>query len=313
MTRKILVTGGAGFIGSHIVDKYVSLGHEVVIVDDLTTGKKENINSKARFYRVDLRNKRKIASVLNREKPEIINHQAAQKSVSHSVSDPTHDAEINIIGFLNLMEAAKQNGIKKIIFSSTGGAIYGDAKEIPTPETYPPEPVSPYAITKFTTEQYLRFYYQTAGITPVVLRYANVYGPRQDPYGEAGVVAIFSKLISQDKPLTVFGDGKQTRDYVFVEDVAAASVKALQHWPKNFDDVIINIGTGIETPLNGIVTMLENVSGKKADVKHEPARGGDLLRSAISITKAKKVLNWEPETKLSEGIEKTYRYFDNPC
>ena len=304
-----MVTGGAGFIGSHIVDKYVALGHEVVVVDDLTTGKKENINPNAMFYRVDLRNKNKIAAAVNREKPDVINHQAAQKSVSHSVSDPTHDAEINIIGFLNLMEAAKQFGIKKVIFSSTGGAIYGDAKDIPTPETYPPQPVSPYAITKFTTEQYLRFYFQTAGIIPVILRYSNVYGPRQDPFGEAGVVAIFSKLMSEGKPMTVFGDGKQTRDYVFVKDVAQASVKALQYQPKNFDDAIINIGTGVETPLNSIVTLLEDVSGKKADVKHEPARDGDLLRSAIGITKAKKMLDWAPETKLSDGIEKTYGYF----
>jgi len=310
MTRKILVTGGAGFIGSHIVDKYLSLGHEVAIVDDLTTGKKENINSRAKFYKVDLRDKRSIAKVMHRERPEIINHQAAQKSVSNSVEDPTHDAGINVIGFLNLMEEAKPAGVKKVIFASTGGAIYGDAKEVPTPETYPPQPVSPYAITKFTTEQYLRFYNQTAGITPVVLRYSNVYGPRQDPFGEAGVVAIFSKLIAQNKSLSVFGDGKQTRDYVFVEDVAQASVKALKYQPKDFDSAIINIGTGIETPLNDIVTLLEKASGKKAEVKHEPARAGDLLRSAIAITKADKLLGWTPAVALKTGIEKTYKFFE---
>ncbi len=306
---KILVTGGAGFIGSHIVDKYISLNHEVVIVDDLTTGKKENINSDAKFYRIDLRNEKKIAAILKRERPEIINHQAAQKSVAHSVTDPIHDAGINIVGFLNLMEAAKQTGVKKVIFSSTGGAIYGDAKEIPTPETYPPQPISPYAITKFATEQYLRFYQQTAGITPVILRYANVYGPRQDPFGEAGVVAIFSMLLSEGKPLTVFGDGKQTRDYVYVEDVAEANVKALKYNPEKYDDAIINIGTGVETTLNDIIALLEDASAKKAEVKNEPPRAGDLLRSAIAPEKSHKVLGWKPQVEISEGIKNTYQSF----
>lgn len=306
---KILVTGGAGFIGSHIVDKYIALNHEVVIIDDLTTGKKENINSGAKFYRVDLRNEKKVKAILNRERPEIINHQAAQKSVAHSVTDPIHDAGINIVGFLNLMEAAKQTGVKKIIFSSTGGAIYGDAKEIPTPETYPPQPISPYAITKFTTEQYLRFYKETAGITPVILRYANVYGPRQDPFGEAGVVAIFSMLLSQGKSLTVFGDGKQTRDYVYVEDVAEANVKALKYNPEKYDDAIINIGTGVETTLNNIIALLEDASAKKAEVKNEPPRAGDLLRSAIATDKSRKVLDWKPQIEISQGIKKTYDSF----
>lgn len=306
---KILVTGGAGFIGSHIVDGYIGNGHQVVIVDDLSTGKKENINRKARFYRVDLRNKSKIAGVVAREKPDIINHQAAQKSVTDSVKDPAHDAEINILGFLNLMEAAKENTVKKVIFASTGGAIYGNTKNIPTTESELPQPASPYAITKYCSENYLRFYLETSGIVPVVLRYSNVFGPRQDPFGEAGVVAIFSKLIAEGKPLTVFGDGKQTRDYVFVEDVANANLKAVDYAPKDFSGCMCNIGTGVETDLLSIIKLLENASGKKAEVSFKPARLGDLLRSAIDPTKARRLIGWQAQNSLGDAITKTYNYF----
>ncbi len=306
---KILVTGGAGFIGSHIVDGYVNNGHQVVIVDDLSTGKKENINRKARFYRVDLRNKGKIARVIAREKPDIINHQAAQKSVTDSVKDPAHDAEINILGFLNLIEAAKENTVKKVIFASTGGAIYGNTKNIPTTEEELPQPASPYAITKYACENYLRFYLETAGVVPVVLRYSNVFGPRQDPFGEAGVVAIFSKLIAEGKPLTVFGDGKQTRDYVFVEDVASANLMAIDYAPKDFSECMCNIGTGVETDLLSIIKLLENASGKKAEISFKPVRLGDLLRSAIDPTKAHKILGWQAQISLSDAIAKTYKYF----
>lgn len=306
---KILVTGGAGFIGSHIVDGYVNNGHQVVIVDDLSTGKKENINRKARFYRVDLRNKGKIARVIAREKPDIINHQAAQKSVTDSVKDPAHDAEINILGFLNLIEAAKENTVKKVIFASTGGAIYGNTKNIPTTEEELPQPASPYAITKYACENYLRFYLETAGVVPVVLRYSNVFGPRQDPFGEAGVVAIFSKLIAEGKPLTVFGDGKQTRDYVFVEDVASANLMAIDYAPKDFSECMCNIGTGVETDLLSIIKLLENASGKKAEISFKPVRLGDLLRSAIDPTKARRLICWQAQNSLSDAIAKTYNYF----
>lgn len=307
---KILVTGGAGFIGSHIAHKYIDSGHSVIIVDDLSTGKKEFINPKAKFYKVDLRNKQDITKVIAREKPAIISHQAAQKSVNDSVKNPAKDAEINILGFLNLMEAAKENGVKKVVFSSTGGAIYGDTENIPTPEDELPKPASPYAIAKLTTEHYLRFYLETAGITPVILRYSNVYGPRQDPYGEAGVVAIFSKLIAQDKPVTVFGDGKQTRDYVFVDDVAEANLKALDYQPSNFEESVLNIGTGIETPLNSIINLLKAASGKEVVVKNDPPRPGDLPRSAIKNDKASQLLNWSPQIELVEGIKRTYKYFE---
>jgi len=306
---KILVTGGAGFIGSHIVDKYIEEGHDVVVVDDLSTGKKEFVNPKAKFYEIDLRHKDEISKIISNEKPEIINHQAAQKSVNDSVKNPGKDAEINIIGFLNLMEAAKENDIKKVIFASTGGAIYGAADVIPTPEDEKLRPISPYAITKLTSENYLRFYQIVADITPVILRYANVYGPRQDPYGEAGVVAIFSKLIAQDKPVTVFGDGKQTRDYIFVADIAEANLKALEYQPKDFDSVVMNIGTGIETPLNSIIDLFRDASGKEVKIKNDPPRAGDLLRSAIKNDKASQLLNWHPQVELKAGIAKTYKYF----
>lgn len=306
---KIIVTGGAGFIGSHIVDMYVGAGHSVAVVDDLSYGKKENVNRSARFYKVDLRNEKAVNKVIAREKPEVISHQAAQKSVNDSVKNPRKDAQINILGFLNLMETAKEHGVKKVIFSSTGGAIYGDTKNIPTPETELPKPESPYGITKFCSENYLRFYMSTTGIKTVVLRYANVFGPRQDPHGEAGVIAIFSQLLSQDKPLTVFGNGKQTRDYAYVEDVARASLKALTYSPKDFDSAVLNIGTGKETSLLNIIKLLEKAADKTAKIDFAKARTGDLMRSAINPQKAKKLLDWQADISLEEGIANTYKNF----
>lgn len=308
---KILITGGAGFIGSHIADAYIAAGHEIVVVDDLSTGKKEFVNHLAKFYRADLRRGHDIAQIIRKERPEIINHQAAQKSVARSVSDPLHDAQINVIGFLHLMKAAKNASVKKVIFASTGGAIYGATNNIPTPETETPHPISPYAITKYTTENYLNFYFTICGITPVILRYSNVYGPRQDPMGEAGVVAIFSKKIAQDQPILVFGDGKQTRDYVYVGDVAQANLQALNYTPRNFGEVILNIGTGIETPLNHIIHYLSQVSGKQSGIQYQPARQGDLLRSAIANDKAKQYLHWQPQVPLQQGITETYKYFSD--
>ena len=302
---KILLTGGAGFIGSHIADAYVEAGHKVVVVDDLSVGKKENINKKVKFYKADLRNKRQIKKIFAQEKPEIVNYQAAQKSVNYSVKDPLYDADINIIGFLNLMEAAKESGVKKCIFASTGGAIYGDTKKFPTPEDELPLPASPYGITKFCSENYLRFYFASANIKPVVLRYANVYGPRQDPLGEAGVIAIFSRLILAHKPVTVFGSGKQTRDYVFVADIASASLLALNYEAKNFEEAVFNIGTGEETNLLQIIGYIEEACGKKAQITYAPARQGDIERSAVDAQKAQKMLDWHPQVSLAEGIKKT--------
>ena len=308
--KKILVTGGAGFIASHIVDAYVEAGHNVAVVDDLSTGKKEFVNAKARFYEVDLRDRKELDAILKKEKPAIINHHAAQKSVPHSVQDPVKDAEINVIGLLNLLEAGRSSGVKRVIFASTGGAIYGDAETLPTPEEYDALPASPYGITKLVSEHYLRFYHELYGTETVILRYSNVYGPRQDPYGEAGVIAIFAKKILAGKTPTIFGDGKNKRDYVYVGDVVRANVKAL-----SAREGVFNIGTARETDVNGIFDHLiktartMGIEKLPARAKHEAARPGEQRRSCIDITHTRKVLDWQPEVALETGMKKTIEWF----
>ena len=303
---KILVTGGAGFIASHIVDSYVSAGIKVVIVDNLSTGKMEFINKKARFYKADITDRQQIARILKREKPDIINHHAAQISVRQSVEDPLFDAQVNLIGLLNLLEEGRHFKLKKVIFASSGGVVYGDAKIIPTPETYHPKmPLSPYGVSKLASEHYLNFYCQTYGIAYIALRYSNVYGPRQNPHGEAGVVAIFSrKLLNGQAPL-INGDGKQTRDYVFVSDVVEANIKALE---SKFIGAV-NIGTGKETDVIQIFSGIENVVKSGLSGKHGPAKSGEQKRSCLSIQYAQKVLNWRPQVNLSDGLKKTVAYF----
>jgi UDP-glucose 4-epimerase len=306
----ILITGGAGFIGSHIVDAYIDAGHNVIIVDDLSTGKKEHLNPKAKFYKVDLRDAKKLGAIIAKEKPTIVNHHAAQKSVTHSVADPVLDASVNIIGLINLLEAGRHYGLKKVIFASTGGAIYGDAKTIPTPEGYDAKPVSPYGITKLASEHYLRFYHDTYGLETVVLRYGNVYGPRQDPYGEAGVIAIFAKKILAGEPPTIFGDGKNKRDYVYVGDLVRANRQAL-----TAKTGVFNIGTGRETDVNGIFDSLIKTA-RDMRVKTLPrraqygaARAGEQRRSCLDITHASKVLGWQPKVSLADGVKETLEYF----
>lgn len=226
---KIFVTGGAGFIGSHVVDKFLEAGHWVAVVDDFSTGRRENLNPRAKFYEVSITDRQKLAEVFEKEKPEIVCHQAAQVSVRNSVADPVFDAQNNIIGTINLLQSACQHGIKKFIFASTGGAIYGDTDKVPTPEEHPERPVCPYGISKLAAEKYIQFYGQQFKLPCVILRYANVYGPRQDPHGEAGVVAIFAGNLFHDRECVINGDGKQTRDFVYVGDVAAANLKALEY------------------------------------------------------------------------------------
>lgn len=302
---RILVTGGAGFIGSHIVDAYFKQGHQVCVVDNLSTGSKANLNPKAKFYKVDIKDAMKLQKVFNVERPEIINHQAAQKDVRKSVEDPIFDARVNILGSINLMQLAIKFKVKKFIFASSGGAIYGEAKTIPTPEDYPPTPVSPYGIAKLTAEKYLDYYQHEFKLPYVALRYANVYGPRQDPKGEAGVVAIFvGKLLKNEIP-TIHGDGKNSRDYVFVEDVVDANILATEK------EIVgaFNIGTGLEIDVNELSAKIIETTDSKAKPTHGPAKPGEQRRSCLEISLAKKELGWEPEVELSEGIEKTVGWF----
>lgn len=305
---KILVTGGAGFIGSNIVDEYVKLGHSVVVVDDLSTGKKNFINKKAVFYSADIRDLEKIAKIFEKEKPEVLNHQAAQISVRDSVQNPRNDAEINIIGLINLLQSGVKTGLKKVIFASSGGVVYGEALRLPTPESYTPLlPLSPYGVTKLASEYYLHFYYQTYKIVCLALRYSNVYGPRQNPHGEAGVVAIFSKKLLAGETPIINGDGLQTRDYVFVGDVAAANVKALNYTACGS----FNIGTGCETNVIEIFGKLRKISGNDILAKHGPAKAGEQKRSCLDASLAKKLLGWSPATSLERGLAKTLDYFRN--
>jgi len=301
---KILITGGAGFIGSHIADLLIEEGHDIVILDNLSNGKEENINPKATFYHLNILDK-KLTDIFRKEKIEVVIHHAAQISVRDSVKDPIHDMEINIKGSLLLLEYCIKYHIKKLIFASTGGALYGEQDYFPADENHPTRPLSPYAIAKLSIEKYLFFYHNTYNLPYISLRYANVYGPRQDPYGEAGVVAIFTQKMLQSEQPIINGDGKQTRDFVYVCDVARANLLALKH------DVIgeINISTGIETSINQVFHEIKKLISSNASEIHGPPMPGEQLRSALSFKKAKKVLGWEPTTPLPEGLKYTVTFF----
>jgi UDP-glucose 4-epimerase len=301
---KILITGGAGFIGSNVADRYISLGHQVVIVDNLVTGRLENIPSQATFIEMDISDA-KIANVFANEKPDIVNHHAAQMDVRKSVSDPIYDANVNVIGCLNLLQNCVEHRVKKFIFASTGGAIYGEQDYFPADEKHPLRPLSPYGITKLTTEKYLYFYHQTYQLNYTVLRYANVYGPRQNPHGEAGVVAIFSEKILADQQPIINGDGSQTRDYVFVGDVVQANDLVLGSGNQR----IYNIGTGIETNVNELFQYIVKESGKSIPQKHAPAKPGEQMRSVLDFSFIKAELGWTPSVKLEDGINQTFEFF----
>lgn len=296
---KIIVTGGAGFIGSHIVDSLIARGHRVTVLDDLRTGQKRFINPRARFIKLDVCDP-KTVSVIVREKPDAIFHCAAQINARYSVEDPTHDAETNIMGFLRVLEGARRARVKKIIYSSTGGALYGGATIRPTPETYPIRPFAPYGVSKFAAELYLR----ASGIPHVALRYANVYGPRQNAKSEAGVISIFATKMLRGEQPTIFGTGKQTRDYVFVHDVVAANLAALTRGMG-----AINIGTGIETDVRAIYKKIARITEYKKAPRFGLAFPGEEQRSVLDARHAKKVLGWKPKTKLDHGLEKTVDWF----
>ena len=301
---KILVTGGAGFIASQIADAYILEGHEVHILDNLSTGFEKNINPKAIFINSDITSQ-SILSLFKKERFDVVNHHAAQIDVRKSVNDPIFDANTNILGTINLLQAAVKTGVKKFMFASTGGAVYGEQEYFPADEKHPTNPVSPYGITKLCIEKYLFFYKIEYKLNYTILRYANVYGPRQNPFGEAGVVAIFTnKLLKNENPI-INGDGEQTRDYVFVEDVVKANVIALND---NTSD-IYNIGTGVETSVNELFAKLNQISGSKASEKHGPAPKGEQARSVITSDKLYKKFNWKPSIKIEEGLKKTFESF----
>jgi UDP-glucose 4-epimerase len=301
---RILVTGGAGFIGSHVVDRFVAAGHRVAVVDNLSTGSRARVNPEARLHVMDLRSAR-LADVFEAERPEAVAHLAAQAVVARSVADPVFDASVNILGGLNLLECCRRAGVRRVIYSSSGGAAYGDTDVLPTPEDHPTLPQSPYGISKITVEQYLRAWGEITGSRGISLRYANVYGPRQDGAGEAGVVAIFChRLLTGQAPM-IHGDGEQTRDYVYVADVAAANLLALEC------DVTgsVNIGTGVETSVNEMFRALAMRAAVAATPVFGPPRPGEQRRSCLSPALARRALGWVPTVPLADGLSQTLEFF----
>ena len=303
---KVMVTGGAGFIGSHIVDSLVNEGYEVVIVDNLNTGARQNINPKARFYEVNICSP-ELARVFESEGPQIVCHQAAQTIISRSVADPLFDANVNILGSINLISNCLRYGVKKIIYASSGGAVYGEPKHLPANEKHPVDPLSQYGASKHTVEHYLHLYWLQYGLEYVSLRYSNIYGPRQNPAGEAGVIAIFtSQMLCGEQP-TIFGKGDKTRDYTYVSDIARANVLAIRAGKTG----IYNLGTGVETSDRQIFDMVAQNLGYKGDPNFAQVRKGEIYRICLDSSKAKAELGWQPLTSVKDGIAQTVAFFQS--
>ena len=304
MAMKILVTGGAGFIGSHLVDRLIQEGNEVVVVDNLATGKRKNVNKKAIFYKMDIQSKR-IDKVLRNERPLVLVHLAAQMNVRHSTEDPQFDAQVNILGTINLLEHAVRHGVRKVTFASSGGAIYGEQEVFPAPETHRTEPLSPYGISKLAGEKYLAYYANATGLRYVALRFANVYGPRQESEGEAGVVAIFTRKMLQGEQPIINGTGKQTRDFIYVDDVVESILVTLG------EDVqgIFNVGTGQETAINEGYRILKELTQSTCKDLFGAAKKGEQYRSVLDVRKIRETFGWDTQVSFQEGLQKTVDYF----
>lgn len=310
MTRRILVSGGAGFIGSHVVRAHLAAGDEVSVLDDLSSGRAENLPAEVPLVQADVRSA-EARRLLASGGFAILNHHAAQMDVRRSVEDPVFDADVNVLGLLNLLQGARDGAVRRVVFASSGGTVYGEGAPTPTPEGAPKLPASPYGTAKLSSEYYLATFSQLFGLEAVALRYSNVYGPRQNPHGEAGVVAIFGNRLLAAQPITIYGDGEQTRDLVYVEDVAAANLLAAERplaSPTSLDARAYNIGTGVETSVNRLAELLVEAAGTRSDVRRAPARAGEILRSALDVHKAERELGWRPRVMLPEGLSRTLRW-----
>jgi UDP-glucose 4-epimerase len=310
--KKVLITGGAGFIGSHVADRFLAEGWEVHVIDNLYNGKRENVPDKASFHEIDIRDAA-AADLVRTLKPDVLVHLAAQMDVRKSVADPAFDAQVNVLGSINLLEAVRQHSPStRFVFSSTGGAVYGDFTQPPNVETFAKNPESPYAISKLAVENYLAYYGRVHGLEYAVMRFANVYGPRQDPHGEAGVVAIFCGRLLDGQSMTVFGDGLQTRDYVFVGDVVDATYRgATEALPKTqlLDTRAYNVGTGVPTDVLRLANVLMDAAGASTPVEHAPERPGEQRNSYLDVSKAGKELGWRPAVSLEEGLSTSFEWF----
>jgi UDP-glucose 4-epimerase len=302
---KILVTGGAGFVGSHVVDRLVAEGHTVAVVDDLSTGRRELAHPAAVLHVQDIRSPA-LDDVVRTERPEAVVHIAAQAAVSRSVSDPLFDASVNLLGTINLLEASRRHGVARVVYTSTGGAAYGDTDVLPTPEDHPARATSPYGVSKVGAERYVECWAGLTGASGLSLRLANVYGPRQSPHGEAGVVAIFSHRLLRGEPCVVNGDGEQTRDFVYVEDVAEAAARAVR---ATGVVGVLNVATGVETTVNQIYRRLAAAGGVSHPAQHGPAKPGEQRRSVLDAGRARALLGWSPTTSLDDGLDRTFDYF----
>ncbi len=302
---RILVTGGAGFIGSHVADRFVELGHEVAVLDDLSSGFREFVPVRASFWECDVRDAAQLERCFVEFRPEMVDHHAAQIDVRQSVQSPQLDAEINVVGSLTLLQSCVRHQVRKVIYASTGGAIYGEGRQLPATEDHPVNPESPYGVSKHTVEHYLYLWKLLYGLSYVALRYPNVYGPRQNPHGEAGVNAIFIGRMLEGKPPVIFGDGEAVRDYLYVGDAVAGNVLALDHG----DGEILNLGTGVGTSVNDIARELSDLLDFHQPATHEAARPGEVQRIYLDASRAKRVLGWEPRVDFREGLRRTVEYF----